>query len=170
MIFEYNGDYPEIHHSAYVASTAIVSGKAVLKENASLFFGVSARGDVNSISVGKNSNIQDNATLHVALEHPCIIGDNCVIGHNAVVHGAVLNDYVLVGIGAIVLNGVQVGKYSIIAAGAVVPEGSIIPDYSMVMGIPAKVIRSTTENERKMIEIISERYIQVMNQYKQQDK
>lgn len=169
MILEFNGDKPQIHSSAYVASTAAATGKVFLEENSCLLFGVSARGDVNYIKVGKNSNVQDNTTLHVGYDYPCIIGENCVIGHNAVVHGAQLEDSVLVGIGAILLNGVKIGKNSIIAAGSLVPENTVIPENSVVMGSPAKIKRKITDKEIKMINDIAAGYTKIMKQYKNQE-
>ncbi len=166
MILEFDGVCPEINQTAYVASTAIAAGKVQLKKNASLLFSASARGDVNYIHIGNNSNIQDNATLHVTHSHPCIIGDNCVIGHNAVVHGATLEENVLVGIHATVLSGVKIGKNSIVAAGSLVAENQEIPENSMVMGSPAKVVRKTTDEEIKNITEIAARYVNIMQHYK----
>ncbi len=169
MILEFDGIVPDIKETAYVASTAIVSGKVLLKTNACLLFGSSARGDVNYIEIGENTNVQDNATLHVTHAHPCILGNNCVIGHNAVVHGAILENNVLVGIGAIVLSGVKIGKNSIIAAGSLVPENTEIPENSMVMGAPGKIVRRTTQDEIENITEIAQRYVEIMQHYRAMD-
>ena len=169
MLLKYKNTYPEIDKSAYVASTAVLTGRVIMLENSSVFFGVTARGDVNYIQIGKNSNVQDNSVLHVADSHPCIIGDNCVVGHSAVVHGCTVADNVLVGIGAIILNGAVIGSGSIVAASSLIPEGAIIPENSLVMGVPAKVVRPTTADEQKYIKKIALKYVGVMGEYKKTD-
>ena len=169
MILKYKDKFPDVHPTAYIASTGIVAGDVRVKEFASIFFGASARGDINYISIGSYTNIQDNATLHVTLTEPCIIGNSCVIGHNAVLHGCTVEDFVLAGISSVVLNRAVVGKYSIIASGALVTEGSVIPEYSMVMGSPAKVVRQVNEKEITMIEDIVKRYVNVMQEYKSRE-
>lgn len=116
------------------------------------------RGDINTITIGKNTNIQDLCCLHVADEHPVVIGDDCVVGHQACIHGAYLGCRILVGIGAIILNGVEVGDDCVIAAGALIPERTLIPAGSLVMGIPGKVIRETTIEERQETVQLAQKY------------
>jgi carbonic anhydrase/acetyltransferase-like protein (isoleucine patch superfamily) len=166
MILKYKDTYPETDKSSYIASTAVITGRVKMFENSSVFFGVSARGDINFIQIGKNTNIQDNSVLHVANDHPCIIGDDCVIGHSAVIHGCSVANNVLVGIGAIILNGAKIGSGSIIAASSLVPEGTVIPENSLVMGVPAKVVRKTTTEEQKSIKELALKYVKVAAEYK----
>lgn len=143
MIFE--GIEPICHPSTFIADGAKIIGKVTLKEFSSIWFNSVARGDVNSIEVGRYSNVQDNSVLHVADDCPTIIGDYVTVGHNCIIHGATIEEHCLIGMGAIVLNKAVVGKGSIIAAGAVVKEGAIIPPHSLVVGIPGKVIKTVPE-------------------------
>lgn len=166
MKLNFKNKKPYVHSSAFVASNAVITGDISIAENASLLFGVCARGDINYIKIGSKTNIQDNSTLHVTLSHPCIIGNNCVIGHNAVVHGCKIKDNVMIGMGAIVLNGAQIGENSIVAAGALVKENSIVPPNSLVVGVPGKIIRNVSEEEKQMIKDIVNRYIEVSQEYK----
>lgn len=137
---------PIINEKAFVADYAILAGDVTLAEYSSVWHFVSARGDVNRIVIGRYSNIQDNTVLHVTDDLPCLIGDYVTVGHGAIIHGAEIEDHVLVGMGAIILSGAKIGRGSIIAAGAVVRENMVVPAHSLVAGVPAKVIRST-ENE-----------------------
>ncbi|MDU4959461.1 MAG: gamma carbonic anhydrase family protein [Sporomusaceae bacterium] len=137
----FEGISPTLHEKTFIAEGARVLGAVTLREYASVWFNTVARGDVNSIEVGRYSNVQDNSVLHVADDNPCIIGDYVTVGHNAILHGCVVEEHCLIGMGAIVLTGAVVGKGSIIAAGAVVRENQVIPPHSLVAGVPAKVIK-----------------------------
>ena len=139
---EFQGKSPSIHEEAFVAPQVFLSGDVRIAKYASLWPGVVARGDVNYISVGECSNVQDLACLHVADDYPCIIGDYVTIGHGANIHGCVIEDHVLIGMSATVLTGAHIGRGSIIAAGAVVKENDIIPPNSLVVGVPGKVVRT----------------------------
>jgi carbonic anhydrase/acetyltransferase-like protein (isoleucine patch superfamily) len=151
--------HPEkIHATAYIAPGAVVLGDVVVGAEASLWFGVVARGDTAAIVIGQQTNIQDGCILHVDRGQPCILGARVSLGHGAVVHGATVEDDVLIGMRATILNGARIGSGSIIAAGAVVAPGAIIPPNSMVMGVPGKVVRSTGEAEEKRIRGTAERY------------
>lgn len=145
MIKEFEGSLPDCDPKTFIAEGAAVIGKVKMKEFSSIWFNCSVRGDVNRIEIGRYTNIQDNSVLHVADDCPCIVGDFVTVGHNAILHGCTVEDHCLIGMGAIVLNHAVVGKGSIIAAGAVVREREIIPPNSLVMGIPAKVIRTNDE-------------------------
>jgi carbonic anhydrase/acetyltransferase-like protein (isoleucine patch superfamily) len=148
LVLPHHGVHPIIPKSAYVAPTAVIVGDVTLGEEASVWFHVVIRGDVNSIRIGARSNVQDNSTIHVTHDtHPTVVGDDVVCGHGVVLHGCTIRDRVLVGIGSIVLDGCVVGEESIIAAGTLLTPGTAIPPRSMVMGRPAKVIRSTTDRE-----------------------
>lgn len=157
MIIEYRGAAPDTHAAAFVADSATVSGNVVLGEESSVWFGAVVRGDIGSIRIGRKSNIQDNATLHTDHDCPVVIGDNVSVGHNAIVHGAIVGDGCLIGMHATVLNGARIGKGSLIAAGALVKEGEVIPERSLVVGVPGKVIRTigddVVEQNRKNAQI-----------------
>ena len=143
---EFEGKQPELDPKSFLADGARVIGKVKMKQYSSMWCNSVARGDVNRIEIGQYSNVQDNSVLHVADNNPCILGDFVTVGHSAVVHGAVIEDHCLIGIGAIVLTGAVVGRGSIVAAGALVREGQVIPPHSLVVGVPAKVVR-TIEDE-----------------------
>jgi carbonic anhydrase/acetyltransferase-like protein (isoleucine patch superfamily) len=152
MLRSYQGSTPIVPASCYVDASAQVIGDVVLGERASVWMNAVVRGDVNAIRIGAESNVQDCAVLH-GMRHlyPVIVGERVTIGHNATVHGCVLEDEVLVGIGAVILNNARVGAGSIIAAGAVIPEHMVIPPRSLVAGVPGKVRRELGEKDRAMI-------------------
>ena len=150
---------PRPDASVFIASTAAVIGDVRLGRNAGIWYGASVRGDMAAITIGEGSNVQDNATIHVDPGVPASIGSYVTIGHNAVVHGATIEDEVLIGMGAIVLNHAVIGKGSLIAAGAVVREGMVIPPGSLVAGVPAKVIKELSPDQRAHIRENAEVYI-----------
>lgn len=152
MIRRFGTFIPQVPASCYVDPSAQVLGDVVIGEQSSVWMNAVIRGDVNSIRIGARSNIQDCAVLH-GMRHvyPVIVGDWVTIGHNATVHGCVLEDTVLVGIGAIILNGAHIGEGSIIAAGAVVPERTVIPPRSLVAGVPGRVKRTLDDADRELI-------------------
>lgn len=141
----FEGKDPVLDAKSFLADGAKVIGDVTMKEFSSMWCNAVARGDVNRIEIGRYSNVQDNSVLHVADDFPAIIGDFVTVGHNAVVHGAVIEDHCLIGIGAILLNGAVIGRGSIIAAGALVREGQIIPPHSLVVGVPAKVVKAVPD-------------------------
>jgi carbonic anhydrase/acetyltransferase-like protein (isoleucine patch superfamily) len=152
MIRPYQGILPTIPASCYVDLSAQVIGDVVLGEHASVWMNAVVRGDVNSIRIGAHSNVQDCAVLHgMRYVYPVIVGDWVTIGHNATVHGCVLEDACLIGIGSTILNDCRVGEGSIIAAGAVLPEHTVIPPNSLVAGVPGKVRRTLGDEDRKLI-------------------
>jgi gamma-carbonic anhydrase len=149
MIRPYRGIAPRIADSAYIDPSAVVIGDVVIGERSSVWPNVSIRGDVNYIRVGDETSIQDNTVLHVDRKlYPCLVGNRVTVGHSVVLHGCVVEDEALIGIGAIVLNGAKIGRGAIVAAGALVPEGMDVPAETMVMGMPAKVRRTVTEEEK----------------------
>lgn len=168
MIKTNNGHTPTIHESCFVAETASVIGNVVMQELSSLWYGVVVRGDYNDIYIGKGTNIQDGTVIHIAYHHATFIGDYVTVGHNAVVHGCTIEDRVLIGIGAIVLNGATIGSDTILAAGSLVPERKKIPSGVLAMGSPARVIRKLTEDEIDRIRRSAEDYIGFSRQYKQE--
>ncbi len=167
MIRAYRGILPKIADSSYIDPSAQVIGDVEIGERSSVWPNATIRGDVNSIRIGEESNVQDNAVIHV--EHdsfPTIIGNRVTVGHSAMLHGCVLEDDVLIGIGAIVLNGAHIGTGSVIAAGALVPERMQVPPGSMVMGMPAKVRRELTEDERKRFTENAQNYVRYRQIYR----
>ncbi|MCD7749217.1 MAG: gamma carbonic anhydrase family protein [Oscillospiraceae bacterium] len=142
MQLSYNGKNPAIGRGCFVAETAAVIGDVTIGEDSSVWYGAAVRGDYEPITIGCRTNIQDNATIHNDMGNPVVIGDDVSVGHNAVVHGATLENGVLVGMGAVVLDKAVVGEGSLIAAGAVVTKGTVIPPNSLVIGIPAKVVKT----------------------------
>ena len=138
---------PRIDEQAVVADGAVVLGDVTIEKNASIWYNAVFRGDVNSISIGEGTNIQDLAVLHVDADASLAIGKNVTIGHGAILHGCSIKDQALIGMGAIVLNGAVIGKGSMIAAGALVPQNTVVPDGALYMGNPAKFRRMLTEEE-----------------------
>jgi len=131
----------------WIAPTAVVVGHVILKKNASIWFGAVLRGDNDPITVGENSNIQDNSVLHTDPGQPLTIGDNVTVGHMVMMHGCTIGDNSLIGIGSIVLNGARIGRSCLIGAGALITEGKEIPDFSVVMGAPGRVVRTLTPEQ-----------------------
>jgi gamma-carbonic anhydrase len=148
VILPHHGVHPTIPRSAFIAPGATIVGDVVLGEHASIWFHTVVRGDVNYIRIGDRTNIQDNSTIHVTHDtHPTIVGADVVGGHNIVLHGCVIRDRVLIGMGSIVLDGAEVGEECIIGAGSLVTPGTRIPPRSLALGRPAKVVRSLTDKE-----------------------
>src|ERR1700758_1061514 len=143
-IYELDGQAPELPSdgSYFIADTAVVIGKVRLLANASVWFGAVLRGDNEWIEIGENSNVQDNATCHTDLGFPLTIGKGCTVGHNVILHGCTLEDGALVGMGSIVMNGARIGRGSIVGAGSVITEGKQFPEHSLIIGAPARVIRT----------------------------
>lgn len=166
MIINYKKNTPEVHESVFVAENATVAGKVTLAENSSVWFGAVLRGDLQPITVGKNSNIQDNATVHVGIKDPVIIGENVTIGHNAVIHSAKIGDNTLIGMGSVVLDGADIGKNCIIGAGAVVTSGTVIPDNSMALGAPAKVVKTLTAIQTASNKLNAMSYVKLAKDFK----
>jgi len=149
LITGIGGKDPKVDAEVFVAPTASVVGDVTLHAGASVWYGAVLRGDVERISVGASSNVQDNCTLHADPGFPVTVGERVSIGHNAVVHGATVEDDCLIGMGATVLNGAVIGAGSLVAAQALVPQGMRVPPGSLVAGVPAKVRRELTEEERQ---------------------
>ena len=139
MLIEFMGIEPKIGRNVFIAPTAVVIGNVEIKDNASIWFGSVIRGDRAPIVIGCNSNIQDNCTVHTDADCPAIIGDNVTVGHNAVVHGCIVQDKCLIGIGATVLSGAVVQEGAVVAAGSVVIEKQTIGPYCLAVGVPAGI-------------------------------
>ncbi len=161
MLRAFAGKSPLIAATAYVDVAAQVLGDVSVGDRSSVWMGAVLRGDVHSIRIGARSNVQDNAVLHGQRGlWPVAVGDGCTIGHGAIVHGCVLEDDVLVGMGAVILNGARVGAGSIIAAGAVVTEGAQIPAGSLVAGVPGRVRRALEGKDLEMIRGYAQNYVE----------
>jgi carbonic anhydrase/acetyltransferase-like protein (isoleucine patch superfamily) len=160
MIRSYQGRTPQIHFSCYVDLSAQLIGEVMLGEHSSVWMNAVLRGDVNTIRVGSNSNVQDCAVLHGQRNlYPVIVGDWVTIGHNATVHGCVVEDECLIGIGARVLNNCRIGSGSIIAAGSVVPEHTVVPPRTLWAGVPAKLRRELTDKDRALVLEYAKNYL-----------
>lgn len=152
LVLPYQEKKPRFGRDVFLAPTASVVGDVTLGDRVSVWYAAVLRGDVHSITIGAESNVQDGAVLHGTLgEWPVIVGARVSIGHCAMVHGAILEDDVLVGIGARVLDGARIGRLSLIAAGALVREGQIVPERSLVVGVPGVVKRTLTDGEIERI-------------------
>ena len=159
------GQKPMIHPTAFVASGATIVGAVTLGEECSVWYHATLRGDINSISIGPRSNIQDGVVIHVADAHGAQIGELVTVGHQAVIHACTVGDEVLVGMGAIILDGAEIGARTIIGAGALVTGGKKIPDGSLVIGSPARVVRTLSLEEQNFIKVWAERYVTVSRAY-----
>ncbi|WP_405578903.1 gamma carbonic anhydrase family protein [Streptomyces sp. NBC_01092] len=162
------GREPKIDGEVFVAPTASVIGDVTLDAGASVWYGAVLRGDVEKISVGASSNVQDNCTLHADPGFPVTVGERVSIGHNAVVHGATVEDDCLVGMGATVLNGAVIGAGSLVAAQALVPQGMVVPPGSLVAGVPAKVKRQLTEEERQGVTLNGTMYAELAKAHREE--
>jgi carbonic anhydrase/acetyltransferase-like protein (isoleucine patch superfamily) len=166
MIRSYQGKTPVIPATCYVDVSAQVIGDVVLGEHASVWMNAVVRGDVHEIRIGAHSNVQDCAVLHgMRYKWPVIVGEWVTIGHNATVHGCVVEDACLIGMGSTILNGARIGEGSIVAAGAVIPEGMIVPPRSLVAGVPGKVRRDLTSDDQEEILQYARNYLDYVKIY-----
>lgn len=159
-----------IHESVFLAEGCKVLGNVTLGENCGVWYNAVIRGDTNAIIIGKNTNIQDNAVLHLERENPMHIGENVTIGHGAIIHGCTIGNNVLIGMGAIILNGAVIGDNCMIGAGALVTQGKEIPTGSMLYGNPAKVVRELTEEEVQAITESAHHYMEAAAEAKAQQE
>ena len=166
MIRSYQGRLPQVPASCYIDPSAQLIGDVILGEHSSVWMNAVLRGDVNSIRVGSNSNVQDCAVLHGQRNlYPVMVGDWVTIGHNATVHGCVVEDAVLIGMGVTVLNDARIGEGSIIAAGAVVPEHTVVPPRTLWAGVPAKMRRELGDKDRALIIEYAQNYLDYVEIY-----
>jgi carbonic anhydrase/acetyltransferase-like protein (isoleucine patch superfamily) len=166
-IFELDGQAPELpaHGRYWVAASASVIGRVRLRSDASVWFGAVLRGDNEWIELGERAQIQDNSTLHTDPGFPIVIGDDCVVGHNVVLHGCAIGSQSLVGMGAILLNGAKIGRNCLVGAGALITEGKEFPDNSLIVGSPARALRSIDEKTSQMILHGADIYVRRWQQY-----
>ena len=164
-IFELDGMAPHLDEGAWVAESAEVIGKVHMHKNASVWPNVIVRGDNDLIEIGEDSNVQDASVLHTDPGFELIIGKRVTVGHQVMLHGCQIGDGSLIGIGAVILNGAKIGKHCLVGAGALVTEGKEFPDGSMILGSPAKVVKTLEPEQMKKIEDIAGRYVKNAQRY-----
>ncbi|PJC21448.1 MAG: gamma carbonic anhydrase family protein [Comamonadaceae bacterium CG_4_9_14_0_8_um_filter_57_21] len=165
-IYEVDGITPQVAESAWVADSAEVMGDVALGEEVSIWFGVVVRGDTSAIRIGNRTNIQDASVLHSDVGMPLTIGCGVTVGHKAMLHGCTVGDDSLIGIGAVVLNGAKIGKGCLVGAGALVTEDKAFPDGSMIIGSPAKLVRSLTPEQLQGLRHSAEHYVANAKRFK----
>lgn len=174
IILPFEGKIPKIHSTAYLAHGVCIIGDVEIGEECSVWFNAVIRGDVNSITIGKGTNIQDLCVLHVTQDtYPLRIGEYNTIGHNAVLHGCTIGNYSLIGMGAIILDGATIGNNVLVAAGTVVPERCVVPDGVLIAGVPGRVKRELTDNEKDEIANAAHHYIhyaQSLRQFNERER
>jgi carbonic anhydrase/acetyltransferase-like protein (isoleucine patch superfamily) len=166
LILPFGENSPTVPDSAWVAPNATIVGAVTLGQRASVFYGAVLRGDMDAISIGDDTNLQDNVTMHVDTGKPATIGARVSVGHGAILHGCTVEDDCLIGMGATVLNGAVVGTGSLVAAGTVVLEGTVIPPRSLVAGVPGKVRRDITDEEFAKIQRNYRSYLELSAAHK----
>jgi len=150
---------PQIHPEAKIAPNATVKGDVTLEKGVNIWYGAIVRGDIDSIHIGENTNVQDGCLMHISHGCPVNIGRGVTIGHGAIIHGCTIDDNTLIGMGSIIMDKAVIGKNCIVAAGSVVIGGTVVPDGSMVMGSPAKIKRETRPDEWEVTADIARRYV-----------
>jgi carbonic anhydrase/acetyltransferase-like protein (isoleucine patch superfamily) len=158
-IYELDGVAPQLGAGSWVADSADVMGNVVLGESVGIWFNAVLRGDTDRITIGKNSNIQDNSVLHADENVPLNVGENVTVGHQVMLHGCTIGDGSLIGIQSVILNKAKIGKFCIVGAGSVVTEGKEFPDYSLIIGSPAKVVRQLDEETAKKLLWSAQHYV-----------
>ena len=166
MFYDLKDKKPKNSGENWVAPNAVVIGDVTLEKNTSIWFNATLRGDVEPITIGEGSNIQDGSVVHTDPGCPAIIGKNVTVGHLVMLHGCVIEDDCLIGIGSTILNKAKIGKYSIIGANTLVTENKVIPERSLVVGSPGKVIRQVTDEEIKHIKENAKHYVENYKKYK----
>jgi carbonic anhydrase/acetyltransferase-like protein (isoleucine patch superfamily) len=160
-LYELDGQSPELpaNQSCFVADSAALVGRVRLHPDASVWFGVVARGDNEWIDIGPGANVQDNSVLHTDPGFPLVIGAGCTIGHNVILHGCTIGDRSLIGMGAVIMNGAKIGRDCIVGAGAIITEGKEFPDRSLIVGAPAKLVRALDDKMVDFLPVSAGRYI-----------
>lgn len=165
IIVEFKGISPKIADNCFIADSAKIIGDVSILDQASIWFNVVLRGDIDKIIIGENTNIQDGTVIHCHKGFPTTIGRNVSVGHNSIIHGCTIEDNCLIGMGSIIMSGAYIGKNSIIAAGTMIPQGKIIMDNSLVIGNPGQFMRNVTNSEIKTIEDNAMDYIQLSKEF-----
>ena len=164
-IYQLDDFKPALHDTAWVADSAQIMGNVTLAEDCSVWFGVVIRGDTETITIGKGSNIQDNSVLHADDGMPLVIGENVTVGHQVMLHGCTVGDNSLIGIQAVVLNGAKIGKNCLVGAGSLVTEGKQFPDGCMILGSPARVIRQLSPEQIEGLKMSAQHYMDNARRY-----
>ncbi len=159
-LYELDGVAPDVDPSAWIADSAQVMGRVTLAGDVSVWFGTVIRGDTESITIGRGSNIQDGTVMHADVGMPIVLGEDVTVGHKVMLHGCTIGDETLIGIGAVVLNGAKIGRNCLVGAGALVTEGKEFPDGSMIIGSPAKAVRSLTPEQMQGLRQSARHYVQ----------
>ena len=165
-LYAFKGKVPRVHPTAFVAPTAVLIGDVTLHEHASVWFGTVLRGDMDRIEIGARSNVQDNTTIHTDEHEPTIVGEDVTIGHNALVHSSVIESNVLIGQASVLVGGCVVGTGSIVGAGAVVREKMTVPAHSLVVGIPAAVVREARPDDERWTVKAAAHYVELAAWYR----
>jgi carbonic anhydrase/acetyltransferase-like protein (isoleucine patch superfamily) len=167
LLVTVDGHSPQVDPTAWIAPGAVVAGRVTLGPEVGIWYSAVVRADNDAISIGAGSNIQDGSVLHADPGFPCSVGENVTVGHRAVVHGCTVEDEVLVGMGAVIMNGATVGRGSVVAAGAVISQGVTIPPGSLVAGVPGKVRRETTADEQGFNQMSAAAYRHLLGVHQQ---
>ena len=165
-LYAFKGKAPRVHPTAFVAPTAVLIGDVTLHEHASVWFGTVLRGDMDRIEIGARSNVQDNTTIHTDEHEPTIVGEDVTIGHNALVHSSVIESNVLIGQASVLVGGCVVGTGSIVGAGAVVREKMTVPAHSLVVGVPAAVVREARPDDERWTVKAAAHYVELAAWYR----
>lgn len=169
MLKGYSGQFPRVDPTAFIEASAQVVGDVTVGPSASIWFTAVVRGDVHFIRIGERTNIQDGSVLHVTRRtHPLLVGREVTVGHRVTLHGCTIRDRCLIGMGAVVLDGAVVGEESLVGAGALIPEGMMVPPRTLVIGIPAKVKRELTEEERSFLVQSAQNYVDLAEIYRKE--
>lgn len=166
MLRPYRGIEPTVADSAFVAETAALIGAVTVGEGSTVWYGATLRGDVNRITVGARTSIQDGSVVHVDGDAECVIGDDVTVGHNATVHGCTVGNGVVIGIGASVLSHATVGEGAVVAAGALVREGAVVPPHTIVAGVPARPVREVSDADRERFRANAAHYVELGKEYR----
>ncbi|HYH13081.1 MAG TPA: gamma carbonic anhydrase family protein [Thermomicrobiales bacterium] len=166
VILPYEGAWPRIAESAFIAPTAVVIGNVTVGEEASVWYNATVRGDIAPVAIGNRSNVQDNTVVHVNMDAPVVVGNDVTIGHSAIIHGTTINDGTVVGMGAIVMSYSTIGRHCVIAAGALVTERTTVEDGSVMVGVPAKPRSSLDEAAQRHLDGIAGRYLMVAGKHR----
>ena len=165
-LYQLDAHIPQVADSAWVAENAQVMGAVTIAADASVWFGVTVRGDTDTITIGQGSNIQDGSVMHADHGKPLTVGKHVTVGHMVMLHGCTIGDESLIGIGAVVLNGAKIGKNCLVAAGSLVTEGKAFPDGTMIMGAPAKVVRELSPEQIEGLRQSARHYVENARRFK----
>jgi carbonic anhydrase/acetyltransferase-like protein (isoleucine patch superfamily) len=166
MIYKFENNTPKLHKDSWAASNAVLIGKVILEKNSNVWFNVVLRGDIEPITIGEGSNVQDGSVFHTDPGCPVTLGKNVTVGHMVMLHGCEIDSDTLIGIGSTILNKTKIGKNCIIGANTLIPENKIILDRSLVLGSPGKVIRKVTDKEVEEIKENAKHYVENFKKYK----